>query len=134
MITLDDFWMGRDKTHSKDLTTDIVRAAEITVQRANMALGEFRFATNDTELRNVNSGWRPPGVNRDTPGAALRSKHMLGQAVDISDPDGDLDDWCLAHLDILSRIGLWLEHPAATKGWCHLQTVPPKSGNRVFYP
>lgn len=134
MITLNDFWMGRDKTHSAELTPDIVRNAEVTVQRANLLLSEFRHDTGDTEIRKVNSGWRPAAVNAATPNAALRSKHMTGQAIDISDPEGDLDEWCLSHLEVLERIGLWLEHPSATKNWCHVQTVPPKSGRRFFYP
>ena len=134
MITLRDYWMGREVTHSSELTPDIIRAAEVTVQRANMLLSEFRFDTKDTEIRKVNSGWRPVAINAATPGAALRSKHMTGEAIDISDPEGDLDNWCVQHMEVLERIGLWLEHPSATKGWCHVQIVAPKSGNRVFYP
>ena len=126
--------MSRDKLYSQELTPDIVRNAEVTVQRANLLLSEFRHDTGDTEIRKVNSGWRPAAVNAATAGAATRSKHMTGQAVDISDPEGDLDEWCLAHLEVLERIGLWLEHPSATKNWSHLQTVPPKSGRRFFYP
>jgi hypothetical protein len=82
----------------------------------------------------ISSGWRPMAVNARVPGAAPRSKHMSGQAVDLYDPEGDLDDWCMAHQDRLAAAGLWLEHPSATKSWCHLQSLPPKSGNRVFYP
>lgn len=59
---------------------------------------------------------------------------MTGQAVDLYDPDGALDDWCLAHPERLAEAGLWQEHPAATKGWLHLQSIPPRSRNRVFYP
>lgn len=134
MITLVDYWMGRDKTFGSSLTADIVRNAEETVKRANVLLAEFRFDTHDTEIRKVNSGWRPPEINERTPGAAPRSKHMTGQAIDIADPEGDLDEWCLTHLQTLERIGLWLENPASTKGWTHVQIVPPKSGHRVFYP
>ena len=134
MITLDDYWMGRDKTHTADLTAEIQHNAEETVRRANMLLSEFRFDTHDTEIRKVNSGWRPPDINAATRGAAQRSRHMTGQAIDIADPEGDLDEWCLTHGETLARIGLWQEHPSATKGWCHVQTVAPKSGNRVFYP
>ena len=134
MITLNDYWMGRDKTYAAALTADIVHNAEETVRRANALLNSFRAVTKDNESRHVNSGWRPPDLNRSTPGAALRSKHITGQAIDIADPDGDLDEWCMDNADTLARLSLWLEHPSATKGWCHLQTVPPKSGRRVFYP
>lgn len=134
MITLADYFQGRDKLWTKELTADIVHAAEVTVQRANLLLSEFRHDTGDTEIRLVHSGWRPPAVNSSTPGAAARSNHMTGKAIDIGDPDGALDEWCMGHLDTLARIGLWLEHPASTKNWTHVQTVAPRSGNRVFYP
>jgi len=134
VITLADFYMGRDKQYAAELTDEIRRNAEQTIQRANLLLTEFKAATGDTEQRRVNSGWRPAAVNASVPNAAVRSKHMTGQAIDISDPDGDLDDWCTTHQVTLTSIGLWLEHPASTKGWCHVQIVPPKSGNRVFYP
>jgi hypothetical protein len=110
------------------LTEPIRAASEVTVARANELLKAFG------EDRKVNSGWRPAAVNAATPGAAQFSKHMLGKAIDIADPEGDLDEWCMHYLDVLEDIGLWQEHPASTKGWCHVQIVPPKSGNRVFYP
>ena len=126
--------MGRDKEYASDLTDEIISNAEDTVARANLLLSIYRSETGDTEFRKVNSGWRPAAVNKATPNAAMRSKHMTGQAVDLSDPDGDLDEWLLVHIDALGDCGLWHEHPSATKGWCHVQTVPPKSGKRVFYP
>lgn len=128
MISRDDYFRGRDITHRADWNDQIEAQAAITVKRANQLLDAFG------EPRGVNSGWRPPEVNAATPGAAPYSRHVTAQAVDLHDPEGDLDEWCLAHPDVLTSIGLWQEHPASTKGWCHLQTVPPKSGNRVFYP
>lgn len=134
MITLNDYWMGRQHTFKADLTEDIIRNATVTIKRANMLLTKFKSATNDTEQRKVTSGWRPPKVNAGVPNAAVRSKHMTGQAIDIADPEGDLDEWCMTNQAVLEEVQLWLEHPSATKGWCHLQTIPPKSGRRVFYP
>jgi hypothetical protein len=134
VITLTDYWMGRDKEYAASLTDAIRENAARTVSRANLLLMSFKDAGPDWEARHVTSGWRPPQVNFNTPGAAARSKHMSGEAIDIADPEGDLDEWCMANPLILANIGLWQEHPSATKGWCHVQTVPPKSGNRVFYP
>lgn len=128
MITLADYWMGRDAKYPQDLTIEILANAGELVLRVNRLLDHFG------ETRSVNSGWRPPSVNGATPGAALKSKHMTGQAIDLADPDGDLDEWCLENESVLATLLLWQEHPAATKGWCHLQMVPPKSGRRVFYP
>jgi hypothetical protein len=68
------------------------------------------------------------------PNASPRSKHLSCQAIDLDDPNDALDAWCLDNLAVLESIGLWLEHPDATPGWCHLQIVPPQSGRRVFMP
>lgn len=135
MITLTDYWMGRDKEFASELTDQIRQNAESTVVKANLLLGYFKqSAVGDFDHYHVNSGWRPAQVNASITTAAPRSKHMTGEAIDLEDPEGALDDWCMDNLEILERLGLYLEHPSATKGWCHVQIVPPKSGKRVFYP
>lgn len=63
---------------------------------------------------------------------ATNSKHLSGQAVDISDPDGKVYDFCKANEDLLDKAGLWCEDRMG--GWQHLQTLPPKSGHRWFFP
>lgn len=134
MITLSDYYMGRDWQYRGQLTEAIRANSAETVSKANLLISSYSSLTKDDTQRRVTSGWRPPEVNANTAGAALFSKHMVGQAIDISDPEGDLDEWCLDNPEVLQTIGLWQEHPSATKGWCHVQTVPPKSGKRVFYP
>ena len=129
MIELNDYWMGRDKKYPDALTPEIEANAATLLALVNALLVDFG------EDRKVNSGWRPPEVNAKTPNAATKSKHMLGLAVDLEDAEGDLDDWCSENDgERLATYRLWMEHPAATKGWCHLQSLPPKSGKRVFYP
>ena len=66
--------------------------------------------------------------------SATGSSHLYGCAVDISDPDGKLADWLRKRPSLLEKCGLWMEHPAYTKGWVHLQTYTPKSGMRIFLP
>lgn len=127
-ITLADYYAGRDVSYASELTGDLRLNAQRTVSLANALLDRFG------QYRSVNSGWRPALVNATTPGAAQNSKHMLCQAIDLHDPDGDLDEWCLDHPDVLEQLGLWQEFPGSTKGWTHVQIVPPKSGKRVFYP
>lgn len=134
MITRDDFFMGRDKAYPQDLTPEIEDCAKQTIERANLLLTRFRADTGDTYARKVNSGWRPPAVNAATPGAARKSKHMLGQAIDIDDDNGALDDWLMTPEGeaAMREIGLWHEHPRDTPQWSHIQTVPPGSGNLHF--
>ena len=126
MITVPEYLMGRDKKYN--LPDEYRANAEETVDKVNQLLARFG------EARKVRSGWRPPEVNAATPNAAVKSKHMTCEACDLDDPEGDLDEWALEHPEILHEIGLWQEHPSATKGWAHFQIIPPKSGNRVFYP
>lgn len=139
MLTLADYWMGRDADYEHALTEAIRMNARETVHRANALLAVMMadgvpLEGNPRTGSLVNSGWRPPEINAGTPGAAPRSRHMSGQAVDLYDPEGLLDDWCLDNQDQLAELHLWLEHPSATRGWCHVQIVPPRSGRRVFYP
>ena len=128
MISVADYFMGRDKQFPDELTDELRTNAASTVDRVNQLLEAFG------EPRKVNSGWRPAVVNAATPNAAKKSKHMTCEACDISDYTGSLDAWCVNNLDALERIGLWLESPASTPSWCHVQTVPPRSGLRVFIP
>lgn len=65
---------------------------------------------------------------------AKKSNHKEGRAVDLFDPLGHIDAWCMANLDVLAECGIWIEHPEKTDGWSHWQDLPPRSGNRVFYP
>jgi len=64
----------------------------------------------------------------------MKSKHLYGQAVDISDPQRLLQTWCKQNVQILESTGLWMEHFSVTTTWCHFQIVPPPSGNRFFMP
>lgn len=141
IITLADYWMTRDRSHGLQLSTVIRGNAMLTVQLANDLLGRAGKAGIQLDVHpktgsHVSSGWRPAVINEHTPNAAPNSKHITAQAVDIYDPDGELDEWCISEegLAALADIGLWLENPASTKSWTHVQTVPPRSGRRVFYP
>lgn len=128
MITLNDYYMGRDAQYPALLTDELRANAEETVRRANALLQVFGAD------RSVTSGWRPPAINASIPNAAAHSKHMTCQAIDLADPDGDLDEWLYGTQQRLIDLQLWMEHPASTKGWCHVQIVPPMSGRLVFYP
>lgn len=141
MITVDDYFMGRRELYPLALSPDIERNAARTVAVANALLARalgagIRLETNAKTGSGVNSGWRPPAVNAATKGAATNSKHMLGLAVDVHDPDGKIDAWLMtdAGQQALKDVGIWIEHPDATPGWSHWQIVQPGSGRRVFYP
>lgn len=141
MITLNDYFMGRREQYPLQCSTEIERNALMIVALSNDLMTQaetygVRFEVNPRTGSFVSSGWRPATVNEVTPGAAVASKHITGQAIDIYDPHGDLDEWLMTGEGqaALTALGIWIEHPAATKGWTHLQSVPPRSGRRTFYP
>ena len=139
MITVAEYMMGRDVSHALECSPDILRNAARTVRVANELLMLAKVAgvpiipRQDGTL--VNSGWRPPSLNARTDGASRTSLHMTGEAIDLHDPKGYLDEWCTTSADtVLRDLGLWLEHKDFTPGWCHVQMRPPRSGNRIFRP
>lgn len=132
MITLAKFWQGRDVKYAKELTTEIKANAAEVIRRVNLLLARAALDDRATD-GDANSGWRPPAINSALPNSAPKSKHMKGQAIDVEDADKALQRWCMAHLSVLEELGLWMEHPRDTPTWCHLQSVPPASGKRVFY-
>lgn len=64
----------------------------------------------------------------------MGSQHLKGAAVDIYDPNKELQQWTLANTALLEQIGLWCEDFGATKNWVHYQSFPPRSGKRFFMP
>jgi hypothetical protein len=127
MISMEDYWMGRDKKYPGDMTQQIRDNVNILLPRVNLLLSIMKKETT------VNSGWRPLTVNKQV-GGSKSSNHITGRAIDLNDDDGSIDEWCMNNLKELEKVGLWLEHPSKTPRWCHLQSVSPKSGNRVFMP
>lgn len=126
MITDKGFWKGRDVAYKAELTAEIKSNAKEVIRRVNLLLARAAVTAD------ASSGWRPASVNANAGGAA-KSKHMLGQAIDVQDSSKVLQKWCMVNQHVLEELGLWMEHPRDTPTWCHLQSVPPRSGNRVFY-
>lgn len=136
MITLAQFFNGRDIQYADELTPEMLGDAATVVLRANKLLAIYTETTGDRRPRGVTSGWRPAAINANTPRAAKRSKHMICRAVDVSDASKSLKKWLMteAGQKALIECELWMEHPDATPSWVHLQIVPPGSGRRVFTP
>lgn len=75
-------------------------------------------------------GFRP----QSCPEGAPHSAHKTGEAIDIYDPNNSLDLAIYNDSKLLAVYDLYIEHPDATIGWCHLATRAPKSGKRIFFP
>lgn len=63
----------------------------------------------------------------------MGSAHLKGAAVDISDPDGSLYEWCKQNVALLEKAEVWLEEKDDQKR-VHFQIFPPASGKRFFKP
>ena len=125
--------------HSSDLTderreniNDLVTAVNALLAKAKAA--GISLPINPKTGTQVSGeqygGFRPQTCSIGAP----KSAHKEGLAVDLYDPAGELDGWCLRNLDQLAACGLYLEDPRHTPGWCHLTIRAPKSGKRVFVP
>lgn len=137
MISIDDYFAGYPG--NKDITDDIRLSAQAMLDKVNQLLDRAQDDGIVTEVNpktksrisgSLNGGWRPLAC----PVGALNSKHKSGHAVDVYDPDNDLDDWCGRNIDALEELGLYLEAEKHTPGWCHIQDIPPASGRRFFIP
>lgn len=135
-FTWDQFFQGRDRAYARDLTVEISRNAQHTIEVLNRVL--MAAAIDDLELTGLHlaSGWRPPGVNAATSNAAHNSPHLTGEAGDVGDlPDRRFARWCLANLDTLKSCGVRaMERPQWCPTWVHLQTRPLESGHFLFIP
>jgi hypothetical protein len=128
MISLKEILMGR--VEFKDLPKEHQDNLMTLLERIN------KVRTAYGKPMKVNDGYRRP-QDKPTNGSAT-SWHYKGAAIDIDDNDaGDFAKWCIANLQLMKDVGLWLEDPKWTNGcgsWVHFQIYPPKSGKRVFIP
>lgn len=136
-ITVEDYLMGREKLY--DCPPEIREHAAVTVGKVNALLAVLEEEGVPLEAHPktqtiISSGWRPAQINRGVKGAAPKSKHITADACDLYDPEGDIDEYLSSHPDVLLALGIYMEHPSATKGWSHVQTIGPRSGRRIFYP
>lgn len=110
------------RTAGLSISQEMLDNAITLISRVN------RFMDSFGERRSLYNGWKPAIDGNPN------SRFKTMQAIAILDYDGDLDQYCMDNQKLLEACGLWAEHPATTRGWCHLQCVPPKSGRRIFYP
>jgi uncharacterized protein YcbK (DUF882 family) len=125
MIKLEEFLMSRDKEYP--LSIEQALNAAKTLAAINYIRGRYG------KPMKCSSGYRPGHYNKNA-GGANNSAHLTCEAIDIEDLDGSFAKWCLANLKELEKAGLYMEDPASTPNWVHLQTRLPKSGNRIFIP
>ena len=121
-----------ERAKSSELTDEVRRNIKDTANRVNALLNELNW--NEKVL--ISSGFRTSVSNAVTKGAAKKSSHMMGKAVDIVQPKNDNKLGKLIRQTqgdegrggILARHGLMMESIEVTIGqqtsWVHLDTVP----------
>jgi hypothetical protein len=130
-ITLDDWITSSGKYPERatnpELTYEIRSAAMGLVDKVNALFREL-----DLPKPKVSSGFRPSAVNATISGAAKRSGHLRGLAIDFADKDGSLDSILQSDSaqEVLARLGMWQEHPSKTEGWAHVDYIVRAEMNR----
>lgn len=130
-FSLNEYLMGRDKTHKAEYTELIEQTALAFLSDINKLFAELGHVTPAY----ISSGWRPHSINSKVPGAAKKSLHTLGKAVDIKDPDGSLYKLVTSRPDLMRKYRVWAEHREATPTWLHLdQGERTDRPSRIFKP
>ena len=150
-----DYFNGPDEedrrvAYAEEFTPEHQANGDDVQRRIGAVIVAFQAETGVDLPPGYASGWRSSTVNDATANAGKRSTHLTAQAGDKRDaPNGALNWWCLRNPHVLATHGLWMEHPAGTllrawqtakvqgrepTPWCHLQSVPPASHNRVYFP
>ncbi len=126
----------------EDQPQDIQANLAVLLERMNRVRGAYGkpmtvtsgLRTMEDHLRIYRGIASKKGVPFNPAAVPMKSKHLSGAAVDIFDPNKELQAWCKANESLLESAGLWMEDFGATPNWCHFQIYPPKSGKRFFLP
>ncbi len=125
-----------------DIPINIQHNIEVTISRVNNVLRRFG------QDRKLTSGFRSlydhkriyseinakrRAKNIPELHVPMSSRHLTGEAVDIQDPKHDLHQWLKSNPEVMVEEKVWCEEKD-DQGRVHFQIVPPKSGNRWFYP
>ena len=137
MITKEDIIGDKLPEYQSDYTATVQDNLIILTTRIN----EFEQLCPHT--CSTRSGWRPEKYNLKVPNSSKVSKHIKGQALDLSDSERLIANWILQNVHVLKDLSLYMEDPRWTyhKGsdgvaepWVHLQFIPPASGHYIYIP
>ena len=140
MISIKDYF-GKYEGHA-DITPARYANAQRLVAKVNTLMAAMmadgvKFPDNPSTKCQVagtgNGGFRP----QDCPVGAPGSAHKMGLAVDLYDPEGEIDNWLNNNIEargLYEDLGLYFEALSSTIGWSHWSLVAPKSGRRFFIP
>lgn len=142
MITRAQYFEKPHTSEHEAAAADLLRRVEALRSDAEKD-GVKRHADPDTgcEISGARGGDGDGGFRLfSSKTGAAGSAHKSARAVDVHDPDNELDAWLdrfengEGSNSKLEQYGLYRESPGSTIGWCHLQTRQPPSGKRTFVP
>ena len=124
-ITKEEILMGRVK--ESELSSELKSNLEILLKKMNELRSKYGkpmkvtsgYRSKEDQIRI----YKDKGIT-DVSKIPMKSKHLYCQAVDISDPNKDLQKWCKQNENVLKEIGFWMEDFSATPNWVHFQVVP----------
>lgn len=134
LLSAHDSFQDQSGEIQSNLKTLLERVNKIRAAYGRPMTPTSGLRTMEDHMRIYREKAAKAGVPFDESKVPKKSRHLYGQAVDISDPDRQLQTWCKANEATLASVGLWMEDFSATPNWCHFQTVPPASGKRWFMP
>lgn len=123
VITSSNTYPARAK--DPELTKEVLD----NIQKLVTAVNALFAHLNWTQPVKISSGFRPSQVNANVKGAAKKSLHTQGLALDIQQPKNNNElakkiREFQAKDNILTKLGLWMENPQYTIGqntsWVHL--------------
>ena len=141
-ISLREYWRGdsgidRDKVYAKELTDEIRKNAQHTVDCTNKLLAMAEADGVNIRPIYCASGWRPKSLNSSVPGSYAGSPHILALAIDLREyPDNRLRKWIDANPSKVKEAGfVAVELFSYTRSWVHLQVKLPNSWEtgRIIY-
>lgn len=130
MIALADYvkdWPEKYPQEYKD--AEVENNAKFLLHQVNTF-----FEMINVDVVHVTSGWRPREHNVAI-GGAKNSYHIVGRAIDLADPLGGLAAILRDNPEKLRAMQLWMEDPAHTKTWVHLDNGFRRDRpSRIFIP
>lgn len=141
-LTVKDYLTSSNRFPDREALADneVRTNAEILLSKVNALLEEIAWS----EPLSISSGFRPAAVNANVPGAAKKSAHITGLALDLYQPKENNKLGALIRAThkangLLKRHGLMMEALEVTVGqnsnWVHLDMVPRSDrSNREFRP
>jgi uncharacterized protein YcbK (DUF882 family) len=123
MISMSELLKGKKEEDLPQETRDNLQKLLVVINKVRALYGQPMIVTSCVRTMEEHLAiYAKKGIT-DKSKIPMKSKHLYGLAVDISDPDRKLKEWCLQNEAALREIGVWMEAFESTPNWVHFQCV-----------